>query len=81
MTTMTMTPSTALQTAAKPAGTDYLPQMLHDLAARLMAMKSAFSRWWTVHRAETELAALDDRLLADIGLVRADIPEVLRRGS
>lgn len=38
-----------------------------------------FENWRVRERAYRELAALDDRSLADIGLARADIPYVLDR--
>ena len=38
-----------------------------------------FENWRVRERAYRELAALDDRSLADIGLSRADIPYVLDR--
>jgi uncharacterized protein YjiS (DUF1127 family) len=34
--------------------------------------------WWRRHETERRLAALSDRVLADIGIARADIPLVAR---
>ena len=36
--------------------------------------------WHAARRGMNELMALDDRTLADIGLIRADIPDAVRRG-
>ncbi len=44
----------------------------HGLTALDTALQT-FSRYWERRRTERELAQLDDRLLADIGLSRADI--------
>jgi uncharacterized protein YjiS (DUF1127 family) len=37
-----------------------------------------FRHWRRSRRAERELLALDDRLLKDIGICRADIPDAVR---
>ncbi len=37
-------------------------------------------QWFERRRTIAELSRLDDRLLADIGIVREDIPEAVRRG-
>ena len=37
-------------------------------------------QWFEERRTIARLSSLDDRLLADIGIVRADIPEAVRRG-
>jgi uncharacterized protein YjiS (DUF1127 family) len=37
-----------------------------------------FKHWRRGRRAERELLALDDRLLKDIGICRADIPDAVR---
>ncbi|HXE67852.1 MAG TPA: DUF1127 domain-containing protein [Hyphomicrobiaceae bacterium] len=37
-----------------------------------------FRHWKRSRRAERELLALDDRLLKDIGICRADIPDAVR---
>ena len=37
-------------------------------------------QWFERRRTIAELSRLDDRLLADIGIERADIPEVVRSG-
>ena len=37
-------------------------------------------QWFEQRRTIAKLSSLDDRLLADIGLGRADIPEAVRRG-
>ena len=47
------------------------------LFGRLIA---AIRRDLQAQQATRELAAMDDRMLADIGLTRADIPRVARRG-
>jgi len=50
---------------------------LFSSAARSLA--SRFTDWRRRERAYAELAALDDRALADIGISRAEIPFVVAR--
>lgn len=45
--------------------------MLHDLISQL-------KDWWTVQGGIERLAHLDDRLLADLGIEREDIPRYVR---
>ena len=44
-------------------------------------LAGSVSQWFERRRTIAELSRLDDRLLADIGIVREDIPEAVRRGS
>ena len=43
----------------------------------IIAARNAWSVWRRRQRAYTELSALDDRSLADIGIRRSEIPAVL----
>jgi uncharacterized protein YjiS (DUF1127 family) len=53
------------------------PQRRHGLFARLAAPIVARVQAWSVReRAVSELSAMSDRDLADIGLTRSDIPRV-----
>jgi len=56
-----------------------------SLLTVFIAVASAWADWRQRRRAYDELMALDDRLLADIGLRRTDIPAIfhkkLRLGS
>jgi len=47
-----------------------------SLLTVFIAAASAWGGWWQRRRAYGELTALDDRLLADIGLRRTDIPAI-----
>ena len=40
----------------------------------------ALAREWWLHRAAAELAAMDDRLLRDMGLGRSEIDDIVRWG-
>jgi uncharacterized protein YjiS (DUF1127 family) len=51
-----------------------LGNLLHGVGHSLVA-------WRQRHRAYAELAALDDRSLADIGLSRSEIPYVLSQAA
>jgi uncharacterized protein YjiS (DUF1127 family) len=51
--------------------------MLTLLLAALRSLKAHLADWRARQRAYDELASLDDRSLADIGLTRADIPFVV----
>ncbi len=55
-------------------GSNKMLKSLHDYLIRLA---SAWSGWRQRQRAYAELAALDDRSLADIGITRSEIPYVL----
>jgi len=46
---------------------------------RLGGVIAAIGRWWRRRAALAELRALDDRMLQDIGLSRAELPEVTAR--
>jgi uncharacterized protein YjiS (DUF1127 family) len=48
-----------------------LKLILHGMLVR-------FRHWKRTRRAERELLALDDRLLKDIGICRAEIPDAVR---
>ena len=47
---------------------------LHDVGERI-------GEWRRYNRAYNELASLDDRSLADIGVTRADIPFILTHAN
>jgi uncharacterized protein YjiS (DUF1127 family) len=47
--------------------------VLHDLGQRV-------AEWWRIRRGIHRLAALDDRLLADIGIKRDEIASRVRGG-
>jgi uncharacterized protein YjiS (DUF1127 family) len=49
-----------------------------SLLTPFIAAASAWACWWQRRRLYGELTALDDPLLADIGLRRTDIPAILR---
>ena len=51
--------------------------MLNIIENLLHPVTAAYADWRQRQRAYAELAALDDRSLADIGLTRSDIPYVL----
>lgn len=53
--------------------------MASTLSTLFSSMVERFDNWRARERAYRELAALDDRSLADIGLTRSDIPFVLER--
>jgi uncharacterized protein YjiS (DUF1127 family) len=48
-----------------------LLKLMHGMLVR-------FRHWKRTRRAERELLALDDRLLKDIGICRAEIPDAVR---
>lgn len=53
----------------------------HRLRARWMrvvlrAWRRGLVRWLRSHRVEAELAALDARMLRDIGITRTDVPRI-----
>ncbi len=49
-------------------------------APRHKSVLGAFAEWRRRRHAATELNSLSDRELADIGVSRQEIPDVLRRG-
>ena len=51
--------------------------MLDSLNYQLRTLASAWAAWRQRRRAYAELASLDDRSLADIGVTRSEIPYVL----
>jgi uncharacterized protein YjiS (DUF1127 family) len=53
---------------------NFIGNLGHELAA-------AWAGWRRRQRAYAELAALDDRSLADIGITRSEIPYVLSRAA
>jgi uncharacterized protein YjiS (DUF1127 family) len=53
--------------------------MLNILGNLLHGMGASLAEWRQRHRAYAELAALDDRSLADMGITRSEIPYVLSR--
>ncbi len=53
--------------------------MASTLSTLFSSMVERFENWRARERAYRELAALDDRSLADIGLTRSDIPFILER--
>ncbi|HLJ65246.1 MAG TPA: DUF1127 domain-containing protein [Stellaceae bacterium] len=55
--------------------------MLSALSLTLRPLVSFFADWRARERAYTELQALDDRSLADIGLTRGEIPFLLHRSK
>ncbi len=73
-------PSAPSRTAFEQARNRALafPAALTGPASRLLA---AVHRRLVAARARQTLEALPDRLLADVGLERADLPEVLRRDA
>ncbi len=48
-----------------------------SLVNLFVAAKSAFANWRQRQRAYSELTALDDRSLADIGIHRSQIPAIV----
>jgi uncharacterized protein YjiS (DUF1127 family) len=58
---------------SRPTRSVYLPLRLRGVLTRL-------GEWRRTRRAERELFGLDDRLLKDIGLHRAEIPAAVRGG-
>jgi uncharacterized protein YjiS (DUF1127 family) len=55
--------------------------MSNILSHPLAVLAQHFSEWRQRQQAYAELAALDDRSLADIGITRSEIPYVLAQGS
>ena len=55
--------------------------MLNFLENLGHALGSAWSDWRSRQQAYAELASLDDRSLADIGITRSEIPYVLSHGA
>ncbi|HUK11161.1 MAG TPA: DUF1127 domain-containing protein [Stellaceae bacterium] len=55
--------------------------MSNFLAKLTDGLIGRFENWRARERAFQELAALDDRSLADIGLSRGDIPFILNNGA
>jgi uncharacterized protein YjiS (DUF1127 family) len=55
--------------------------MLNIIGNLLHPMTVAYADWRARQRAYAELATLDDRSLADIGLTRSDIPYVLSHSA
>lgn len=54
--------------------------MIGTLAGGADAATAAVREWWTSRAAARRLHAMDDRMLADIGLSRADIDRAVRKG-
>ena len=63
----------------KLTGVFFARQCQFPDAPRHKSLFGAFSAWRQRRRASAELSGLSDRDLADIGLTRQQIPEVLRR--
>jgi uncharacterized protein YjiS (DUF1127 family) len=55
--------------------------MLNILGNLIHGLAVGFAGWRQRQRAYAELAALDDRSLADIGLTRSEIPFVLSHSA
>jgi uncharacterized protein YjiS (DUF1127 family) len=55
--------------------------MLNHLGNGLRALTAAVTDWRERRQAYSELAALDDRSLADIGITRSEIPFMLTHPS
>jgi uncharacterized protein YjiS (DUF1127 family) len=55
--------------------------MIGSIQHAFRTLGAAFSEWRERERAMSELAALDDRTLADIGIRRTDIPFVLAQAN
>ena len=53
---------------------DFIGHALHNIGERV-------DEWRKYHRAYSELVALDDRALADIGVTRAEIPFILSHAN
>lgn len=51
-----------------------------DVAARLAAALHAWARWRRMRDGLAELRALDERMLADIGIDRGGVDRAARRG-
>ena len=49
-----------------------------DLKAHVVAFVAAVGKYLRQRRSTRQLAALDDRMLADIGLQRSEIPDAIR---
>ncbi len=64
----------AVVRASSAARQSVVGRVFSDLVARVRTVIAA-------RRAEAELSALDDRLLADIGITRGDIPGVLNSAN
>lgn len=54
--------------------------MIGSIADTTDAATAAVREWWTTRAAAQRLHAMDDRMLADIGLTRADIDRAVRKG-
>jgi uncharacterized protein YjiS (DUF1127 family) len=67
-------PGPTFVAGARPIGS---PDTRHSLLASLMAPIAWCRRWMAREAAAAELDRLDDRLLADIGIARSDIPHIL----
>ena len=52
--------------------------MLHSTLHALQSAYAAFKAWRWVRQSEVELGSLRDRQLADLGIMRHEIPEVAR---
>ena len=66
-------PGLASSTQLPPSGTGLLQRLLRQLRLRAL-------RWHRTHLAEAELAMMDDRMLADIGVSRCDLERRARLG-
>ncbi len=55
--------------------------MLNILGNLLHGLSASLTDWRQRQRAYAELAALDDRSLADIGITRSEIPYVLSHAA
>jgi uncharacterized protein YjiS (DUF1127 family) len=67
-------PGPTFVAGARPIGS---AETRHTLLASLAAPIQWCRRWFARETAAAELDRLDDRLLADIGIVRSDIPRIL----
>jgi uncharacterized protein YjiS (DUF1127 family) len=59
--------------AAHAAHTNWLPNWRHDARAALRMLARAANRAWRNAVTRREMAELDDRMLADIGVTRAAV--------
>jgi uncharacterized protein YjiS (DUF1127 family) len=50
--------------------------LFETIAAAVSAVVRPLSAWWARTQVHDELMSMDDRMLADIGISRADVPAV-----